>query len=84
MIYRNIINMDILEEEELYENYINEYGNDSESSESEIIINNSDYESDSESELLPEYNVYDEELIFIENQLGEYFGEDDIMRIDDK
>ena len=42
MIYRNIINMDILEEEELYENYINEYGNDSESSESEIIINKSD------------------------------------------
>ena len=29
-------------------------------------------------------NIGDEELIFIEIQLGEYFGEDDIMRIDDK
>ena len=68
--------MDILEEEELYENYINEYGNDSESesSESEIIINNSDYESDSESELLPEYNVYDEELIFMYVDESEHYN----------
>jgi len=29
-------------------------------------------------------NIGDEELIFIEIQLGEYFGEDDIRRIDDK
>ena len=29
-------------------------------------------------------NVGKEELIFIEIQLGEYFGEDDITRIDDK
>lgn len=68
--------MDILQEEELYENYINEYGNDSESesSESEIIINNSDYESDSESELLPEYNVYDEELIFMYVDESEHYN----------
>ena len=29
-------------------------------------------------------NIGDEDLIFIEIQLGEYFGEDDIKRIDDK
>ena len=29
-------------------------------------------------------NVGSEDLIFIEIQLGEYFGEDDIKRIDDK
>ena len=29
-------------------------------------------------------NIGDEDLIFIEIQLGEYFGEDDIKRIEDK
>lgn len=29
-------------------------------------------------------NVGDTELIFIEVQLGEYFGEDDIVRLEDK
>lgn len=29
-------------------------------------------------------NIGDQDLIFIEIQLGEYFGEDDIRRIDDK
>lgn len=67
MINRNIINMDIFEEEELYENYIDEYGNESETSESEIVIEYSDSysDSDSESELMPYYNVYDTDLIFI-------------------
>jgi mannose-6-phosphate isomerase-like protein (cupin superfamily) len=29
-------------------------------------------------------NVGDDDLIFIEIQLGEYFGEDDIVRLEDK
>ena len=29
-------------------------------------------------------NVGDEDLVFIEVQLGEYFGEDDIVRLEDK
>jgi mannose-6-phosphate isomerase-like protein (cupin superfamily) len=29
-------------------------------------------------------NIGDGELIFVEVQLGEYFGEDDIVRLDDK
>jgi mannose-6-phosphate isomerase-like protein (cupin superfamily) len=29
-------------------------------------------------------NVGDDDLIFIEVQLGEYFGEDDIVRLEDK
>lgn len=29
-------------------------------------------------------NTGDEELVFIEVQLGEYFGEDDIVRLEDK
>lgn len=29
-------------------------------------------------------NIGDDELIFIEVQLGEYFGEDDIVRLEDK
>ena len=29
-------------------------------------------------------NIGKEELVFVEVQLGEYFGEDDIVRIDDK
>lgn len=29
-------------------------------------------------------NVGDEELVFIEVQLGDYFGEDDIVRLEDK
>jgi len=29
-------------------------------------------------------NIGDDELIFVEVQLGEYFGEDDIVRLDDK
>ena len=29
-------------------------------------------------------NVGDDDLVFIEVQLGEYFGEDDIVRLEDK
>ena len=29
-------------------------------------------------------NIGDEDLIFVEIQLGEYFGEDDIVRLEDK
>jgi mannose-6-phosphate isomerase-like protein (cupin superfamily) len=29
-------------------------------------------------------NIGDDDLIFIEVQLGEYFGEDDIVRLEDK
>ena len=29
-------------------------------------------------------NIGDDELIFVEVQLGEYFGEDDIVRLEDK
>ena len=29
-------------------------------------------------------NIGDEDLVFIEIQLGEYFGEDDIVRLEDK
>ena len=29
-------------------------------------------------------NSTDEDLIFIEVQMGEYFGEDDIVRLEDK
>ena len=29
-------------------------------------------------------NTGDEDLVFIEVQLGEYFGEDDIIRLEDK
>ena len=29
-------------------------------------------------------NIGDDELVFVEVQLGEYFGEDDIVRLEDK
>ena len=29
-------------------------------------------------------NIGDEDLVFVEIQLGEYFGEDDIVRLEDK
>ena len=29
-------------------------------------------------------NIGDDDLVFIEVQLGEYFGEDDIVRLEDK
>ena len=29
-------------------------------------------------------NIGKDELVFVEVQLGEYFGEDDIVRLDDK
>jgi len=29
-------------------------------------------------------NIGEDELVFVEIQLGEYFGEDDIVRLDDK